>query len=267
MITSKFNENIKYIKSLNEKKFRQKYSAYILEGVKVINELLDIYENKAIDVEFIAYSLDILSKVNGGNNLLELIKKNDKIKVLDVSKEVFEDLTETVNPQGLLAVVKMKEYSFNDLNLSEDILILDRVQDSGNIGTIIRSAVAFGVKNIILIKGSADIYSPKVVRSTMLNITECNIVFVDDESKLFSFLKKNSYNIYATSLYESNYVSQDTFKGKCALIVGNEANGVSSEILKKSDKKIKIKIEDEVESLNVATATSILLNYLYNKNE
>ncbi|MBR1884217.1 MAG: RNA methyltransferase [Clostridia bacterium] len=265
-ITSLSNEKVKYIKSLNEKKFRQKYNAFYIEGVKVVSELLDIYKEKAINIEFIAYSLNLLKKVNGYREVLEKVKKSG-IEVIEIENNIFEKVVETVTTQGILCVVKIKDISLNDIDVSKNILILDKVQDSGNLGTIIRTANAFGVSNIICTKGTTDVYSQKVVRSTMLSILKTSIVYVDNIDEMFKFLKENDYLILATSLKESSYLESKSFDKKCAIVLGNEANGVDAEILKKSDKIIKIKINDEVESLNVAVAASILLYEQFKNNK
>ena len=260
-ITSKSNEKIKYIKSLNEKKFRQKYNAFYLEGVKVISELLDIYEDMAVNIEFIAYSLDILKNTNGHDKLLEKINKIKNLKLIEISKELFEDITDTVNSQGILAV--RKRNNKEEIKFNSNILILDKVQDAGNLGTIIRTANAFGIYNIVCSKGTTDAYAPKVVRSTMLGIVKSNIVYTEDIKDFIFNLKKEGYKIISTALYDSTYMNENTFKAKCAIVIGNEANGVSEEVLKISDEKIKIKIENSTESLNAACAASIVLYNQY----
>ncbi len=126
-IVSKSNEKVKYIKSLNDKKFRQKYNAFYIEGIKVVEELLDM--EKAIDILFIAYSKDILQTLNGGNNLLRKIENNEKIEKVKFSKEIFEYITDTKSPQGILAVVKINPKSLDDIILEEDVIILDKIQD------------------------------------------------------------------------------------------------------------------------------------------
>ena len=175
-IISKSNEKVKYFKSLNDKKFRQKYNAFYLEGIKVVTEIL---ENKAIDILFIAYSKEILQNLNGGKELLKKIDLyNDKNKVIHLSQSVFEYIVDTTSPQGVFVVLKKQNIDiYNEIdnlakskNVVKDIILLDKVQDLGNLGTIIRSAVAFGIKLIIATSGTADFYSPKVIRSTKNSI-------------------------------------------------------------------------------------------------
>ena len=126
-ITSKSNEKVKYIKSLNDKKYRQKYDMFYIEGIKVIEEIMK--SKKAIDIMFIAYSKDILINLNGGKELLNKLKKIKNISIYELSKEVFEYVVETKTPQGVLAVVKKNNSQYKDINKEDSIIILDRLQD------------------------------------------------------------------------------------------------------------------------------------------
>ena len=183
VITSKSNEKAKYIKSLNDKKGRQKEKAFYLEGVKVVNEVLD--KRQAINLKFIACSKEILQNVNGGDKILKRIE--NKKNVIYFSQEVFESISDTKTPQGILAVIGIPENEFVDKG--KNVLILDKIQDAGNIGTIIRTADAFGIDTVICTKGTVDIYSQKVLRSTMGSILREKIIYTED----ISFLKEKGY--------------------------------------------------------------------------
>ena len=181
-IFSKANENVKFIKSLNEKKFRNKNKAFYLEGVKVVNEILD--KEEAIDIMFIAYSKSILLATNGGEELLKKLDNLKNIKTLEFEEKIFEYMTDTVNPQGVLAVLKMPEYNLKDMlnGYNKNIVVLDKVQDLGNIGTIVRSCNAFDVEIIVCTLGTADVYSPKTLRSTMGAILNTKVIYLNDIS-------------------------------------------------------------------------------------
>lgn len=258
-IFSKSNDKVKFIKNLNEKKYRNKTNSFYLEGVKVVNEILD----KAIDIEFIAYSKSILCTTNGGKELLNRIESID-VEVLDFDENIFKYVTDTVNPQGVLVVLKMPEYNLKEELEKEDgnILILDKIQDPGNMGTIIRSSNAFGVNVIICIKDTVDCYSPKVLRSTMGGILNTKIIYVEDYSFL-NVLKESGYEIVATSLNANTSLETLNYKNKYAFAMGNEANGISKELENNSNISIKIPMEDKIESLNVSVATSIILYEQY----
>ena len=253
VITSKSNEKAKFIRSLNDKKGRQKNGCFYLEGIKVVNEVIE--RRGAINLRFIAYSEEILINVNGGKEILNKIKKiQNKISF---SKDVFNTLTDTKTPQGILAVLEV----LND----ENILVLDKVQDLGNLGTIIRSADAFGIKQIICTSGTADVYSPKVLRSTMGSILREKITYIDNLQKLEE-LKKYGFAIVGTTLNEKSIsIEKFDFSKKSIFVMGNEANGISKEIEKICDYFIKIPMTGNAESLNVGVATSIILYKQFKK--
>ncbi len=147
-------------------------------------------------------------------------------------------MTEVMNPQGILAVVSKKEKK--KINYTEDIIvILDNIQDPGNLGTIIRTLDSAGIKQIILSKGTVDVYSSKVVRSTMGAIFRVNIIEAENLKNAISSIKEHGYQVMATSLQGAKSIYDVNYK-KVGIIIGNEANGVSKEILDLADQKIKI---------------------------
>ena len=261
LIVSKSNDNVKFIRSLNEKKYRTKYNAFYLEGVKVTNEILD--KNEAIDILFIAYSKSLLISTNGGQALLNRISSLKNVKVLEFEENIFKYMTDTVNTQGILVVMKIPKYSLENEE-NKNIILLDKVQDLGNIGTIIRSCNAFGVDTILCTSGTADVYSPKAVRATMGGILNVKIIYLDDIEKI-NLLKKMGYKIVTTSLKTQNSIDSIDYNNKYIFVMGNEANGVSKEILDISDFVVKIPMSEKIESLNVGVATSIILYEQYKK--
>ena len=172
-------------------------------------------------------------------------------------------MTDTVNPQGVLAVLDIPNYDLRNVLDDKNVLILDKVQDQGNFGTIIRSSQAFNIDVIVCTLGTADAYSPKTLRSTMGTILNTKIIYIENVEEL-KVLKENGYKIVTTSLNTNN--SSDTLdyvNNKYAFVMGNEANGVSEEVEKLSDTLVKIPMSDKVESLNVGVATSIILYEQY----
>lgn len=269
MITSKGNEKIKYINSLKNKKFRDKYSKYILEGIKLVDEYIS--SEGVCAPEFIVYCPDILVNNVGGKKLYEKIKDLDY--VLEVDETVFKYLTDTETPQGVLIVLDKNQSKITDLvksiNNNEKIIVLDMVSDSGNMGTIIRTAVSFNVKNIICIKGSADVYSSKVVRSAMGALQKLNIFYLDyNEVELLKInLRSNGYKLIATDLKADKYSNECKMSNKLIFVLGNEANGVSDKMKSLCDDYIKIPMEDTQESLNVGIAAAILMYDAYVRGE
>lgn len=278
IITSKLNENVKYLKGLNDKKNRKKFNSYYLEGIKVIDEAITLHMNGAINLEFIAYSYDILSNLNGGTSLLEKINqlklKENNIKFLEVTKEIMNYITDTITSQGALVTVKIKTEDGaslikNLVELNQSIVILDGVQDPGNIGTIIRTCKAFGIKDIVCLNTTADVYSPKVVRSTMGTILTMNILYINKEAEtqFFKILKNNKIEILGTALENSKNITEFKFEKikKYAFVLGNEANGMDQSTKNNCDYLLKIPISNEVESLNVSVANAIVLYEYFKK--
>ncbi|MGL5084635.1 MAG: TrmH family RNA methyltransferase, partial [Clostridium sp.] len=178
-------------------------------------------------------------------------------EVYTMKNNLFNTLTCTETPQGAIAVVKNKEIS-KDIE-GEFYLLCDKVQDPGNLGTIIRTAHAAGVDGIILTKGTVDIYNDKVIRSTMGSLFYVPIIHEDENLTYIKELIGDGFSLVATSLSESKDFFEADLKGKVILSVGNEGNGIGDEIFALADKKVKIPMPGGAESLNVAIATSIIL--------
>ena len=248
-IESKDNNLFKFVKKLKERKFRDKEGLFILEGLRLIEEAI----KANMDIENIIISKEYEDKFN--QRLLENNISSNKIIIL--SDNLFMQLASTENPQGIIAVIK-KNNKEKDLN-GEFFLICDKVQDPGNLGTIIRTAQAAGVNGIILTKGTVDIYNDKTIRSTMGSIFYIPIFYDDKDFTIIRRLKEDGFSIVATSLKESRNFFEEDLKGKIILAVGNEGNGISDELFDLADKKVKIPMPGGAESLNVSIATSIIL--------
>jgi len=248
-IESKDNNLFKNIKKLKERRFRDKEGLFILEGFRLIEEAI----KANMEIENIIISKDYEQKFQ--EFLLNNIDLNKKTFFL--ANNLFMQLSSTENPQGIIAVVKKKN---NQKTLKGDFyLICDKVQDPGNLGTIIRTAHAAGVNGIILTKGTVDIYNDKTIRSTMGSIFYIPIFYDDENYSIIRSLKEDGFSLVATSLAESKNFFEEDLKGKTILAVGNEGNGISNELFELADKKVKIPMPGGAESLNVSIATSIIL--------
>lgn len=247
IITSKDNEIIKNIRKLKDKKYRDEKNEFIIEGIKIIEEAME--ENAVI-------KKIVVCDECSSNLPQDLLYKIAKFDVIYVPEKIFKIITDVNNPQGILAVVEKnnnKEINYN----SNFFLVLDNIQDPGNMGTILRTADSINLKQIIVAKGSSDCYNPKVVRSTMgaifrVNVIECDLV------KTIKELKKHKIKIFATDLNTENSIYDVKYE-KTAVIIGNEANGVSDAVLDISDEKIKIPMLGRTESLNAGVATGIIV--------
>ena len=258
VITSKDNEIIKRIKKLKDKKYRDQEKKFIVEGIKLVQEA--ITENAKINKVVVCE--DCINDGTIDKNLMYEIAKEDCIYV---SEKVFETITDVQNPQGILAIVE-KESNEEQISYDEDIIVvLDGIQDPGNLGTILRTVDSIGLKQIIISNKTADPYNPKVVRSTMGAIYRVNIVEVNNIVETLKNIKKNKYEVVATSLETDNTI-YDIDYNKKAIVIGNEANGVSKEVLEIADKKVKIPMLGKTESLNASVATGIILYEYVRRN-
>ena len=253
-ITSKDNEFIKHVKKLKDKKFRDLNNEFVIEGIKLIKEA--IQENA--DIKHIIICEDCKETESISKELTYTIAKYDCVYV---SKPVFSSITEVTNPQGILAVVgKNAETSNNaEIDFSQDIIVaLDDLQDPGNLGTILRTVDSIGLTQILVSKGTADCYNPKVVRSTMGAIFRVKIIECDNLLDTLKQVKKHHFKVMVTSLQTDNSI-YDIDYNKKVIVVGNEANGVRQEIQDFADEKVKIPMLGKTESLNASVATGIVL--------
>lgn len=235
--SSKQNPLIKEIASLKDKKHRNALGLYIAEGVKMVNEAIE----NGIEIKYVVTT----------ETALPLIKPTS-VETLVVTDSILEYLSEEMTPQGALAVIKIPNQE--DKTPNGNAIILDGVSNPGNVGTIIRTANAFGYKDIYLIN-CADAYSGKTVRSSMSGIYFVNL-YKTTYSEIKSVL--NGYKIIVADMSGE---SLDEFKvdGNFAIVVGNEGNGISKEMFEMADKVVKIPMDEHAESLNVAVASSIMM--------
>lgn len=251
VITSKDNEVIKDIRKLKDKKYRNLAGKYIVEGIKIIEEAI---EEKA-NIDMIVVCEDC---VKNGEIEAKLLYEIAKYHCIYVSEKIYNLITDTQTPQGILAVIKKEEQDRN-IKFDEDlIVVLDGIQDPGNLGTILRTVDSVGLTQVIVSKNTTDAYSPKVVRSTMGAIFRVNVIEAEDLLQTIKEIKKRKYKVLATSLETDNNF-YDVKLNKNAIVIGNEANGVSKEILELADNKVKIPMLGKTESLNASVATGIIL--------
>ena len=181
-------------------------------------------------------------------------------KILDfiyVPQNIFKMISDVENPQGVLAVIGKKNNK--EINTSEDlILALDDIQDPGNLGTILRTADSVGLKQILVSKGTADCFNPKVVRSTMGAIFRVNVIECEDLKQTLKDLQNKEYKVMITSLKAKNSIYNTNYNKK-VIVIGNEANGVSKEIQTIADEKVIIPMLGKTESLNASVATGVIL--------
>ncbi len=252
MILSHDNSKIKLTRKLLEKKHRTKMNLYIAEGDVLVNE----YIQADAPIEFILYS----------EHYKGVTDRNRRFQTFAVKKELFNQLSDTINSQGVLAVVRQSFFKKEDISKSQLILYIDGVQDPGNLGTIIRSCDAFGVESLIINNGCVDMYNPKVVRATMGSLNRIRHIRVDNDMEMLEYLKDLGYKVFSTTPDAGRYLHELADMGKSVLVIGNESKGIQPSIKQLSDMRIKIRMNGKAESLNAGVAASICLYHITNIN-
>ena len=242
-IYSKDNKEFKKYKSLLVKKHRDKAGEYLVEGQRFVDQA--ILQNQEISAVIIEQSHE------------DLIEQYSNMTVVILDDTCFKELSDTVHSQGIIAIVKKKISC--EIEYERPILVLDRIQDPGNLGTIIRTAVAAGISQVALSKMTVDPYNPKVVRSTAGALYSIDLIESQDLNEMIKNLKQRDYQIIGTTMGANRHFDAVEYGLKTAIIIGNEGNGISEDILEQTDFNISIPLFGEVESLNASIAAAIVL--------
>lgn len=249
MITSIANPQVKELLQLQKKsKARNEKGVFIVEGVKMFQEA----------------PRDRIEKVYLSENFEQKRGKEMNLSGLSVevlSDKVFSHVSDTKTPQGILCLVKQKKVDLSEMleKTTPFLMVLDNLQDPGNLGTIVRTAEGAGVTGIIMSRDTVDIYNPKTIRSTMGSVYRMPFFYVEDILEFLEDLRGQGIWTYAAHLDGANNYDEESYKEACAFLIGNEGNGLRDEVAKKADIWIKIPMYGQVESLNAAIASSILM--------
>lgn len=249
MITSTANQRVKEIIQLQKKsRARNQAGVFIVEGIRMAKEVpTEQVVQWYVTEEFYKKHREDLPQ---GMEKPEF-----------VSPAVFTAMSDTQTPQGVLVVVRQNSYSEEELLKAENahLLVLDNLQDPGNLGTIFRTAEAAGVTGIIMSRDCVDIYNPKTIRSTMGAVFRMPFVYSEDIISTIERLKMQRIRVYAAHLDGKNAYDREDYRGKTAFLIGNEGNGLRREVADCADTWIRIPMEGQAESLNAAVAASILM--------
>lgn len=245
-ITSTSNETIKYFISLNDKKTRMNAKRFIVEGYHLVNE---------------ASKTNLLEAIISTDE--KELKKINNVKRYLVNDAIINKIATTKNPQNILGIVKMLDHSITNLvpiikENKTKLIMLDDVNDPGNLGTIIRTAAGLGYDGIIMSPNTVDLYNEKVIRSTQGVMFKIPIIKANLQ-EVIKLLKKERVFCIGTALTNAKDVKHITKKDKFAICLGNEAKGISKEVLDNMDENVKIAMNNDVESLNVSIAAGIIM--------
>ena len=253
MITSSSNQRVKQIIQWQTKaRERRSGGIFLTEGFKLYEEV------PAEWVQEVYVTEDALEKAGTDSALRD---KLDKTGWEPVSPEVFGKMSDTRTPQGILCVVKRPEYCLEQMLSSSGplLLVLENLQDPGNVGTILRTGEGAGVTGVILSEGTVDVYNPKTIRATMGSVFRVPHVYEKDLVKTVGTLRENGIRTYAAHLEGEKYYDSFSFRAGTAFLIGNEGMGLSRELAETADEYLKIPMEGSVESLNAAVTASILM--------
>lgn len=258
MITSTANAQVKeLIKLMKKSRTRDEAGVFVIEGPRMTGELMDDPDWRT-KIERI-YLSESYAVRNGPER--QEPERAGRLEIL--SDPVFAHVSGTKTPQGILAVVRRREYGMTDI-LGEDpahahVLVLDNLQDPGNLGAIFRTAEAAGVTGIILSRDCVDIYNPKAVRSTMGAVLRMPFLYAEDLTGTIGELKTAGIKVYAAHLKGKHAYDQEDYTTGCAFLIGNEGNGLRDEVAEYADHFVIIPMLGKAESLNAAVAAAVLM--------
>lgn len=249
MITSTTNQRIKRLVAMaNKPKLRREENVFLVEGTKMFLEAPRSW------VQEVYVSESYMKKC-------PFLQELKQIGYEAVSDEVFQKISDTKTPQGILSVLKQPQYTLEDLMQKEMplLILLEDIQDPGNLGTIFRTAEGAGVDGIIMSRETADIFNPKATRSTMGSIYRVPHLYTADMTGMIEDLKAKKIAVYAAHLQDSRFYDEADYRTAVAFLVGNEAKGLKQQTADAASAYIKIPMQGQVESLNAAIATSLLV--------
>ena len=256
-ITSPGNSRTKLVRKLQTRKGRSEERRFVAEGRNLVNEIL----GRKLDVDFIMVSESFLEESRGETaDMLSSCIDSQDITLCTVPDREFGGLTDACGGVGILAVVRMREYgpeTIRDLPPGASLLVLDRIQDPGNLGTIVRTAAAAGYGAVLAMSGTADLWSPKVLRSTAGMVFAIPFIAVKDHEELRKLTAGR--RLVVTSVEGGRPYYEENLREGIALVIGNESRGVAPEIMEMADVRVTLPMKGGVESLNAAVAAAILM--------
>ena len=278
MITSTSNAQVKQVVALQTKaKVRRELRQFVVEGLRLTGEVpADRLERLYVTEEFLREHPEAVRRFDGEPDERKQVDGETRQERMTsqasgaeqtvpheiVSEQVLRAMSDTQNPQGILGVVRQQEYSIEEMcrgKKAPRLLILENIQDPGNLGTMMRTAEAAGVDGVVMSRDTVDIYNPKVVRSTMGAIFRLPFAYVDSLDEVMSQCKDLGITTYAAHLGGRNNYDQEDYTTGCAFLIGNEGNGLTDHLAEQADILVKIPMAGKAESLNAAVAAAVLV--------
>lgn len=261
MITSTSNAHVKQVVQWRDKaKERRKSGIFLVEGLKMYEEAPDMW----VQETYITTTLKEELKRSVKEREQTIWNKLQTIGFEEVTQEVFEKMSDTLAPQGILCVIKRPQFTLEDMLERTDrkpplFVMLEDLQDPGNLGTIVRTGEGAGIQGVIMTRETVDIYNPKTIRATMGSIYRVPHIYIEDLAKVIEKLKTKNIHTYAAHLEGKEYYEAFDFREGTAFMIGNEGNGLKKETADMAEAYLKIPMEGKVESLNAAVATALLM--------
>ena len=253
MITSTSNQQVKQLIQLNRKrKLRDERGVFVAEGLKMFQEA----------------PRDRIERVYVSESFFAAHRQEIDLEGIDwemMQDSVFKAASDTQTPQGVLCIVRRQNWELEDL-LRKDttlLILLENLQDPGNLGTILRTAEGAGAAGVILSRGSVDLYNPKTIRSTMGSVYRVPTLYAEDLGQVVESLRSRGIRSFAAHLKGKKYYDQEDYTGGAAILIGNEGAGLTEELSSKADALIRIPMEGKLESLNAGVAASLLMYEVY----
>lgn len=249
IVESRQNSQYKTLKKLKEKKYRDKMDLFYVEGLRLTEE--GLLSGHLLE--------QLIISENNLEKYQEIIQSHGEV-ILILKEELFGELSDTENSQGILGVFQKQRWEIpDDFSKEARCLFLDRIQDPGNMGTILRSADAFGIDAIFVNRGCVDLYNPKVLRATMGAIFHSRIYQVEEDFSFVQNMKEKGFLCYGLSPEANKNIETVEKNQRICLVVGNEGNGIKEDLKKEMDDLLSIHMKGKAESLNAAVAAAIAL--------
>lgn len=260
MISSTANGRVKQVVSWQTKaRERKKDGIFIVEGVRMYEEApVEWIKETYVSEKFLK---QIMADKGRGDVIWQKLQKTG---YEEVTEEVFSKMSDTQTPQGILCVVKRPIYNIEEMLSKKEensplLLVLEDLQDPGNLGTILRTGEGAGISGVIMSRDTVDVYNPKTIRSTMGSVYRVPHIYVEDIGSVLEILKGRGICTYAAHLAGKTYYDAFDFRKPCAFLIGNEGNGLKKETADRADHYLKIPMEGKVESLNAAMSAGLLV--------